>query len=95
MGYCSNCNVLFAPEVTECPYCEADDLAINPPEPTQGDWVELPIVPSIVEAKKVGDELKKNDIFYYIYQPGTTTCDVVGEQKYDQAKDIQEYVLGS
>ena len=94
MGYCKNCKVLFSPDVTECSYCDSGALAPNPPDPSQGDWVALPIVPGIAEAQKVGGELEVNAIQYHIYQPGTTTNVVVGNEKYDQAKEIQENVLG-
>ena len=94
MAYCENCKVLFSPEVSECVHCQNTELVSDPPDPSQGEWVPIPIIPGIVEAQQVGDALDEEAIQYYINQPGTTTNIVVGEEKYEQAKEIQENVLG-
>lgn len=94
MGYCKDCKVLFSSDVTVCSYCEPGELESYPPEPSQGEWISLPFIPNIAEARKVGDALEEEAIQYYINQPGTTFNIMVGSDKYDRAKEIQANVLG-
>jgi len=94
MSYCTDCNVLLNPELTQCPYCDSGELVPDPPPPSQGNWVNLPNIPGIVEANKVSPELTKKDIHHYIDQSGTGTNIKVGTEKYDQGKQIQFEVLG-
>jgi len=94
MSYCETCNVLLKPSLTQCPYCDSGELAINPPAPTQGNWIPLPNIPGIVEAQEVGTELKNKAIQYFIDQSGEGTKIQVGTEKYDQSLEIQKTVLG-
>jgi hypothetical protein len=94
MAYCASCKVLLNPSYNECPYCDSQNLEANPPDPQQGGWIDLPSIPGIADGKKVGGELEKKNIQYYIDQVGTATSVTVGSEKYDQALQIQEDVLG-
>ena len=94
MSYCAPCKVLLNPSLEECPYCDSHELLGGAPDPQQGEWVVMPNIPGIVEGKKVGTELEKDAIQYYIDQSGTGTNVTVGAQKYDQALQIQKDVLG-
>ena len=93
MGYCIGCNVLLKPELTECPYCEFSELMEFPPNPQQGDWVTMPSIPGIADARKIGTVLADESIDYYIDQSGEGTHIEVGTEKYDRALEIQKDVL--
>ena len=94
MGYCISCNVLLKPVLTECPYCDLSELMEYPPDPQQGNWISMPSVPGIVDARKIGTALSDESIDYYIDQSGEGTHIEVGTEKYDWALEIQKEVIG-